>query len=155
MAPDMIVFARRTRLSFSGLSPPCPPICVHTISSQHFFNLNVNSWRLVTTDWRYETAQCIFTLPVLGITGSILRCTDAIVMQRHQILPIRISAIGGYQIVHDSIPLSLRWFPSRGFDFVSTGLQCRNETDRGNWMRWLHQWSRYRRYFYDRTVRCR
>ena len=51
-------------------------------------------------------------------------------------------------------PLSLHWFPPREFDFVRLGLQCGNGTDRENWMRWPHQQSRYRRYFYDRTVRC-
>ena len=55
----------------------------------------------------------LITLQILRITRSILSCADAILMRCHQIRPIRISGIGGFQIVHDSIPLSLRLFEPR------------------------------------------
>ena len=52
---------------------------------------------------------------MLGITRSILRCSDALAMRsctESSIRPIRISRIGGDQIVHDGIPLFLHCIPN-------------------------------------------
>jgi len=43
-------------------------------------------------------------MPILGITRSVWRCSDAIVMRWHHIRPIRISRIGSIQIIRDDIP---------------------------------------------------
>ena len=51
---------------------------------------------------------------MLGFTRSILRCSDAVAMRSckdSSIRPIRISRIGGDQIVHDGIPLILHCIP--------------------------------------------
>ena len=54
-------------------------------------------------------------MPMLGITRSILRCSDAVAVRSctdSSIRPIRISRIGGIQIVHDGIPLFLHRIPN-------------------------------------------
>ena len=60
---------------------------------------------------------------MLGITRSILRCSDAVAMRpctESSIRPIRISRIGGDQIVHDGIPLFLHCIPMSEISFVSS-----------------------------------
>ena len=89
------------------------------------FILFVSSQPQLLTPGKCGHAQFLekCSLRYLGTTRSILRCSDAVVIRWHHIRPIRTSRIGGNQIMHNGIPLSLHWFPSREFDFVSTGLR--------------------------------
>jgi len=72
--------------------------------------LNRTSYPRLESRFAQEPRAFDMMMLMLGITRSILRCSDAVAMRSYtewSIRPIRMSRIGGDQIVHDGIPLLL------------------------------------------------
>ena len=110
--PARMFYTRSPALLLGFQAPPHLQICKlrETTSS-------LKPHLLYRLESRFAQWPCAFDMMMLmlGITRSLLRCSDALAMRsctEPSIRPIRISRIGGDQIVHDGIPLFLHCIPN-------------------------------------------
>ena len=80
------------------------------VSVIHFFKPHLLS--LPGLRIRAVTSRIRHAMLILGITRSILRCSDAVASPSCTDGPIIISRMGGDQILHDDIPLFLHCIPT-------------------------------------------